>query len=447
MNTSYLADRKWPLLFGALLLLGALALAYKYARPAVPRTITMSTGAPGGAYEAYAKRYASALAEERITLKLVASRGAVENLARLQDEKSGVDIAFVQNGLVDRDKTDGGSLESLGSMFYEPVFLFFRPQPAQPEVTRIAQLKGKRIAIGADGSGTRVLALALLELNGIDASNSALIAQNADDAARALKEGSLDAIFIVAGISAPVVQALFRDTSVRIANLELADTYARRLGFINPVTIERGVVDVFQQIPAQSIRTVATTSSLVAREDLHPAIAYLLVRTSTRIHGASSSLAQAGEFPSFSKQQDFPHSSEAERLLKDGVPFLYRHLPFSVANFVSRALVFLVPLFAIVISLFDWIPKLVGLRVKGKVYRHYEELKRIDQAAAAAGTLRELDLLTERLAALDVTVGHLAIPNNYANEQFGIRDHMDLVRVRIERKRDALLQGMQASAA
>jgi hypothetical protein len=225
---------------------------------------------------------------------------------------------------------------------------------------------------------------------------------------------------------------------VRVASLELAETYSRRLGFINPIVIERGVIDVHNQVPPQTVHTVATTSSLVAREDLHPAIAYLLVRASTRIHGGAGVIAKPGEFPSFAKQQDFPHSADAERLRKDGVPFLYRHLPFNVANFISRSIVFLLPLFAIAISLTDWIPKIIGVRVKSKIYRHYKELKQIDHDVLGANSLPELEELVERLAVLDATVGRINIPNNYSNEQFGIRDHMDLVRVRLERKRAAL---------
>jgi TRAP transporter TAXI family solute receptor len=438
MKFSIDSERRWLYAIAGLAIIVLLALAYKFARPAVPRVLTMSTGGASGAYEAYAKRYAAALAEEGITLKLLPSKGAVENIERLRREGSGVDLAFVQNGLSDRDETANGALESLGSMFYEPVFLFYRSQPTLPALTRIAQLKGRRIAIGAQGSGTRVLAMSLLNLNGINAATATLVEQSADESALALREGSLDAVFIVANVTAPVVQSLFRDSAVSVASLELADTYSRHLGFINPIVIERGVIDVQNRVPPQVVRTIATTSSLVARDDLHPAIAYLLVRASERIHGGASLLASPGEFPSFAKQQDFPHSAEAERLRKEGVPFLYRHLPFNVANFISRSIVFLVPLFAIAISLSDWIPKIIGLRVKAKVYKHYKELKRIDLAVVEAQSLQGLNELAERLSDLDAIVGRLNIPNNYSNEQFGIRDHMDLVRVRIERKRGVL---------
>jgi uncharacterized protein len=424
----------------ALVTVALMALAYKYARPAVPSTVTISTGGAGGAYEAYAKRYAAALAEEGITLKLLPSKGAVENLERLQNEKSGVDLAFVQNGLADREKAESGSLESLGSFFYEPVFVFYRPQASRPAITHLAQLKGAKIGIGAEGSGTQVIARALLELNGVNENSASFVAASNDEAAVSLREGSLDAVFIVAAATAPVVQILFRDGSTRVADLALSEAYSRRLGYVNPVTIERAVIDVPNQIPAQAVRTVATTSSLVARDDLHPALTFLLLRAAKKIHGPSNPISKPGEFPSFAMQQDFPHSADAERVLKEGVPFLYRYLPFKFANFISRAIVFLIPLLAILVSLSDWIPKVIGMRVKSKLYAHYKEMKRIDEAIRSASSLHELNAATQRLAELDATVGALSIPNNFSNEQFGIRDHMDLVRVRIERKREALSQ-------
>ncbi|MGL5005057.1 MAG: TAXI family TRAP transporter solute-binding subunit [Casimicrobium sp.] len=443
MSINFDSERRWLYIAMAAVVIALMALAFKFARPAVPSTVTMSKGGAGGAYEAYAQRYAAALAEEGITLKLVPSKGAVENLQRLQDEKSGTDLAFVQNGLADRDKAEEGSLESLGSFFYEPVFVFYRPQATLPAITNIAQLKGMRIGIGSEGSGTQVLARALLSLNGVDANNAKFVAASNDEAATALREGSLDAIFVVANATAPLVQTLFRETSLRVADLEFSEAYSRRLGYVNPVIVERGVIDVPNQIPAQTVRTVATTTSLVARDDLHPAITFLLMRAAKKLHGVSNPISKPNEFPSFAMQQDFPHSADAERVLKEGVPFLYRHLPFKFANFISRAIVFAIPLLAILVSLSDWIPKIIAMRVKRKLYTHYKEMKRIDEAIRGADSIDALETAAQRLSELDATVGRLNIPNNYSNEQFGIRDHMDLVRVRVERKRETLQASLE----
>ena len=423
----------------ALVLFGGLALAYKYARPAVPKEIVMSTGSAGGAYESFAKRYAAALAEEGIKLTLKPSKGATENLARLLDEKSDVDIALVQNGLMEKEKAEDTSLESLGSFFYEPVLVFYRPQSFKKTVQSFGDLTGKRVAIGPEGSGTRVLATSLLELHKIKAGGATtLLDLGGEDAAQALRNGSTDVAIFVGSAASPLIQSMFRDASLRVADLDYAETYARSLSQVTVVNLPVGVIDVAAGLPAQNIRTVATTSSLVARDDLHPAVTFLLMRAAKRIHGGAGPVAKVNEFPSFAYAQDFPNSGAAERLLKEGTPFLYRYLPFKFANFVSRAIVFLIPLLAVLISLSDWIPKIITMRVKGKLFKHYKEMKAIDEAVRAANTADELNQATTQLDALDAAVGRIKVPTNYSNDQFGIRDHMDLVRVRIERKRETL---------
>ncbi len=417
--------------------LASLVLAYQRARPAVPAQVVMSTGAAGGAYDAFAQRYVAALAEEGVKLRLVPSKGAVDNLARLEVEGGEVDLAFVQNGLANRDKTQDGALASLGSMFYEPVLLFYRPRAFAQPLTSLAGLQGKTVAAGPPGSGTRVLAQSLMDLHKLGTA-TVLRAEGGQDAANALKAGSVDAAFFVGSTSAPLIEALFRDRTLAVADLALADTYARRLPQVAAVTLPPGVIDVPSLLPARAVRTVAATSSLVVREDLHPAVVFLLMRAARKIHSGADSVAPANTFPNLTLQQDFPPSPEAERFLREGTPFLYRYLPFKLANFASRAVLFLIPLLALLLPLTDWIPKLIGMRVKRKLFRHYGDMKQIDEQVRTAGSAAQLDAASAQLDALDAAVGRLRIPLAYGTEQFGVRDHMDLLRVRIERQRAAL---------
>jgi TRAP-type uncharacterized transport system substrate-binding protein len=439
MNTQFFSDNKWTTLIGTIVLVGGMALAYKYARPAVPKVVVMSTGSAGGAYESFAKRYALALAEEGITLTLRPSKGATENLSRLLDEDSGVDLALVQNGLIDREKAEETSLESLGSFFYEPALVFYRPQSFTKPVQSLGDLLGKRIAVGPEGSGTRVLATSLLALHDIKAGGaSTLLDVGGESAAAALREGKIDVALFVGNANAPLIQSLFRDAGLGVADLDYAETYARRLSQVTAVNLPAGVIDVAAGLPAQSVRTVATTSSLVARDDLHPAVTFLLMRAAKRMHGGAGPIAKVNEFPTFAYSQDFLPSADAERLMKEGTPFLYRYLPFKFANFISRGIVFLIPLLALLISLSDWIPKIIAMRAKNKLFKHYKEMKAIDEAIRSANTSDELNAAATQLDALDAAVGRLKIPVAHSNDQFGVRDHMDLVRVRIERKREAL---------
>ena len=149
---------------GMVLLLSAVAIwiAFHFVRPAPPDTITIASGPEGTTLWTYAEQYRKILARNDVTLKILPSEGSVDNLKRLSDPNSNVDVGFVQGGL--SNLVDIGNLVSLGSMFYEPLAVFYRGAPLE----RLSELKGRRIAIGLEGSGTRILALTLLKANGIE---------------------------------------------------------------------------------------------------------------------------------------------------------------------------------------------------------------------------------------------------------------------------------------
>ena len=132
------------------------------AEPAPPKVVVMSTGALDGAYHAFAVRYKAHLAQYGITLELRPSAGSVENVDRLKARRDGVSLALVQGGIANAENAP--ELVTLGSMFYEPTWLFYR---SARSIELGNQLRGKRIAIGAPGSGTRVVGLHIVREIGL----------------------------------------------------------------------------------------------------------------------------------------------------------------------------------------------------------------------------------------------------------------------------------------
>ena len=131
--------------------------AFQFVEPAPPKRIVITTGGEAGAYYQFAQRYAAILAKNGITLEVKSSAGSLENLSRLQADEA--QVGFVQGGVMppkeDPDAEDDSGLLSLGSLFYEPVWVFYR---GERDLTRLTELRGKRIAIGQEGSGVRQLA-------------------------------------------------------------------------------------------------------------------------------------------------------------------------------------------------------------------------------------------------------------------------------------------------
>jgi TRAP-type uncharacterized transport system substrate-binding protein len=419
--------------FVPILLVSALAIwaAVRLIQPAPPNTLTISAGPRGSTFWNAAQRYKDILARNRVTLNVLESEGSAENLRRLLDPNAKVDVAFVQDGIA-HGKTDG--LMSLGSVAYVPVAIFYHG----PTVEWLSQFKGQRIAIGAEGSGTRELALALLAANGITPGGpTKLLPLSGDDAAKALVEGKVDAAFLT-GDSAqpPVMVKLFRTPNIQFYDFTQAHAYAGRFPYLTRIELPMGSLDLGKNIPSQTLQMVAPTAELVARTSLHPALSDLLIEAAREVHGKASVLQRAGDFPA-PLAHDFPISDDAARYYKSGKSFLYRTLPFWIASLADRLLVVLVPIIVVLIPGLRLVPSLYAWRVRSRIYRWYGALIAIERGALSETSQAERDTLIERLDAIEEAVNGLKMPLAYADQFYVLREHIGFVRERLTRAREA----------
>lgn len=398
--------------------------------PTPPRSLTIATGPQGSAYAVVAQRYREILARTGVDLRLRPTAGSVENLALLRDPRSGVSAAFLQGGLA--VAADAPELVSLGTLFYEPVWLFRR---ATGRPTGADTLCGKRLAIGQDGSGTRLLALRLLGFAGIDERNAVLLPLGPQDAADALVTGSIDAAVIVASWHAPSVQRLLAAPGIEVISFARADAQVARNPFLSKLVLPAGVVDLVRNIPPADVVLLAPKASLVVCGDLHPALQYLLLDAASAVHAPPDVFNHAGEFPA-AEAIDVPLAENARQYYKSGRPFLQRYLPFWLASLAGRLIFVLVPLFGVVLPLLRWLPGLFGWNVRRKIYRLYVDLKRIDLEAEALPAGADTSALAARLDALEQRAGHLRFPRFYASTAYTFRHHVRLVRERLETRRE-----------
>jgi len=418
-------------LLGSVLLL----LAYLWLQPAPPKRVVLATGVEQGAYSEFGKRYAAALAKHGIQVELRATQGAADNLALLRDRASGVDLAFVQGGAdVARSGSEAdprdADLQSLGSMFYEPVWLFYRSQSAQalikaPRLDRLAQLAGWRVNIGAPGSGVPNLALRLLDANRIDPTTITLQQLPQTPAVVELLEGKLDAIVLASAPESLMVQMLLQTPGVQLFDFAQADAYTRRFGFLSAVTLPRGVVDLASDLPSADVRMVAPTATLVARSDLHPALAQLFVQAAQQAHGEAGWFQRQGDFPN-ARDGERELSPEAQRFYRSGTPWLQRFLPFWMANLIDRMWLALLSIVAVLIPLTRIVPPLVEMRIRSRVFRWYGRLRAIESSRQPAATLlAELD-------AIEVNVAQIQVPLSYTDELYALKSHIQFVRRRLQ---------------
>jgi TRAP-type uncharacterized transport system substrate-binding protein len=427
-----------PLVVGLLIVLLVLGLyaAYRVLDPTPEKQLVIATGPEQGAYVEFAKRYQPLLRANGIDVELRATQGSSENLALLRRSDSGVDAAFVQGGVEPTDLDGPRGVASLGSVAYEPIWLFYsqaserRLLGATP-LTRLSQLAGWRIDTGPDGGGGGPLFRRLLEANRLDPAQLQFGDKAAVHAVVDLVQGNTDAVLLIAAAEAPLVQYLLRTPGVRLFEFTQAEAYTRRFAFLRALTLPRGIVDLAADQPPHDVPLVAATASLVVRDGLHPALVQLLVQAAQQAHGDAGWFNRAGEFPNPSAS-DLPLAPEAARYYRDGLPWLQRYLPFWLANFIDRMWIVLLPLLAIMIPLSRILPPLVELRVRSRVYRWYAHLRAVEHALEQPAA--PLAALRAEIERIDAQVERVGVPLSYTHELYELRSHIQLVQRRIDER-------------
>jgi uncharacterized protein len=418
--------------------------AYLIVDPAPPRHVVLGTGQQNSAYDVFGKRYQELLKKEGISVALQGSHGSRDNLKLLKEGKA--DIAFMQSGTTDEAAPEREGLVSLGSLFTEPVWLFLREKKGQPPLTQLTQLRGMRINIGARGSGTPRLVRQILAVNGVEREDLQTTQLDNTPATVELLEGRIDGLVFAAAPDDPLIQMLLQTPGVYLFDFAQAEAYTRRLPFLTHVTLPRGIVDLGRDLPARDYHLIAPTATLVAREDLHPALVELFVQAAAKIHGGAGWFQQQGQFPS-AKYTEIPVADEAAKFYKDGAPFLQRYMSFWLANFLDRMWVLVLALSALILPLSKIVPPLYVWRVRSRIYRWYGQLRTVESAIedavdvppAERGAIYAAQL--ERLNEIEERVNHLSIPLSFADDLYGLRSHVHFVRQRIEG-----LMGGQAAA-
>jgi TRAP-type uncharacterized transport system substrate-binding protein len=420
-----------------LLALALIVLAYWVLDPTPPRTVVLATGVDQGAYAEFGRRYAAILKRHGIDVQLKPTQGAAENLTLLRDERSGVDIAFAQGGAEgERRRVDGEvddeRLVSLGSLFHEPVWLFYREEAAQrllknADLTGLPQLVGWRVNLGAPGSGVAPLFELMLQANRVDPASLQVSRQALTPAVVEFLEGRLDALVVVSAPESLMVQLLLQSPGIKLASFPQAEAYARRFPFMSRVTLPRGVVELARDVPPADVRLVAPTATLVARSTLHPALQQLFVQAAVEVHSGPGWFQRKGDFPN-AENTDRPVAAEAQRVYKNGVPWLQRYLPFWAANLADRMWVALLAIVAVLIPLSRVLPPLYEFRIRSRVFRWYGQLRAVEESRGERPVqelLRELDDIEQR-------AHRVQVPLSYADELYALRSHIQLVRRRLQ---------------
>ncbi len=426
-------------LIALILLVGA----YFVLKPNPPRRVVLATGPEQSDYDEFGKRYAAALKRHDIEVVLRPTQGSSANRHLLRDAKEKVDFGFVRGGSSDAiraedEKGTGLPLVALGSLFLEPVWIFYRTQAAAKlpgkKLTRLDQVRGWRINAGGRGAGSANLFTKLLIANGLQREDVKLDRLDPTHAAIALFNKELDAMMLVTAPESQILQMLLRSPGIELFEFAQAEAYTRRFGYLDAVTLPRGIADLPHDVPPRNISLVGPTAMMVARENTHPALIQLFVQAARDIHAEPGWFARSGQFPN-KDDIEFPLAPEAERYYKNGPPLMQRYLPFWLANLVDRMWVVLISIIAILIPLGRVVPPLYTFRIRSRIFRWYRQLRQIEDSLSAKKAGAEE--LTEELNRLDAKVERVSVPLSYTDELYSLRGHIALVRQRLAEAQQA----------
>jgi uncharacterized protein len=404
---------------------GLSLMGYRLLRPFPPRTLTMATGMESGSYAAFGESYRRVLARDGIRVRLRQTSGALENLDLLRNKRQGVMAGFIQ-GTAGRIE-QGSGLVTLGAVAYTPLWVFYRGPATYDD---LAQLRGKRIAIGPEGSGVRKYSLDLLRVSGALTPQTTLVDLSFVQANRALLENKVDAIMTFSTPDNRLIEELLDSRSIKLMNMSQAEAYTRRFPDLSHVVLPKGVVDPARRFPASDIDLLSPTTNLIVRKDLHPALVYLLLKASVEIHGNSSWVNRAGEFPTLVVQDD-PISEQAQKYYKSGGSWLYGYLPFWAATFVERLTLVLIPLGVIMVPLIGIAPWVYTWRNRSRYHPLYRRLRELQKEILDKKETDDVAPYTRRLQEIEDAAALIHTSVAFYDELFILNEHIEMVRLRL----------------
>ncbi len=403
------------LIFIALLYFGS-----RFLPPLAPDHLTIATGSKSGIYYQSALKYKALLAEQKVHVDIVTTNGSVEALRLLKAGK--VDIAFVQGG-----SSDGFEKEpftSLASLYNEPIWVYY-PDKREEELLYLNALRGKRIVIGAEGSGTKALAVKLLAANGITPKNSTFLALGSEAGAQALFDGDADALFSIIGTFAPLTKALLLDPQIRLMDFTRTRAYTVRYPFLNAVTLDEGVMDLQYNLPPEAKHLIAATANLVSRDTIHPDLVRLVLQAAQKVHGQAGIFRTQGEFPSASRLV-FPLNVDAEVYLRDGETWLEKIFPFWIASIVKRVIFLLIPVIVMMVPIIKLLLPLFNWRSRYKIYRWYKTLNEIEEEMEEYDATQRHHAINTLENAL-INIQKVDVPLSHRREYYDLIQHFELI--------------------
>lgn len=403
--------------------------------PLPPSKLTITSGPIDGMYYRHAQRYAELLGQYGLDVTVQESAGSGQNLARLRDPQLPAQMAFVQGGFATSDNVSTVEkrqrLLTVANVDVEPVWIFSKIK----ELDSLQQLQGKRVSIGQINSGSRVVAMKLLDQVRLEIKDLLISETTGLAAVQALQNGQIDASIFVASPAAPVVRAMLSTPGIYLVRLKRSAALSERIPYLEPRLIAAGMLDPANKQPEQDSLLLTTVASVVVSEDLHPAIQRLIAAVAMQVHSGAGPFYKAGDFPNL-RFIDFPSSPYTRSVLINGQPWLEKTFSLIVSQWLWRLLFIGLPLILLAWIACHFVPAYMRWMIESHINRWYGELKFIEHDLESS-KLSGLDFSRQhtQLRSIEVSATQFSAPQEFMKRLYTLRHHIDFVRQKLLRKR------------
>jgi hypothetical protein len=336
-----------------------------------------------------------------------------------------VQIAFVTGGLSDSKHAPG--VLSLGTVYDQPFWIF---HPANVQLDQLPQLKGKRIAVGPEGSATRHMAEQVLGKAGVNSETATLLPFAGEAADQALKDAQVDAVWIIGVPEATAVQSFLRSPNVRPMNFPMSEAFTRIFPDLTRMTLPQGTIDIERVIPSNDVQLIGTKSKVLIRSDLHPEIVQLLLQTMKEVHSGADLFHRSGEYPNGS-DSEYTVAPTAIDFYKSGPSFMQRHLPLWISTHVQRAIAVLVTGIAIGLPLLHFLPQSYNWMIRRRLFYWYAELRTLEASFESITSHKLLIDKQVEIERIEDGLSKIHFPLTFSDQVYNLRHHIDLVRRKI----------------
>ncbi len=243
--------------------------------------LALGTGATTGTYYPLGNAFANVWSTrmEKVSVMAHSTRGSVDNIELLRRKELSLGIAqsdIVLSAVKGTGSFAGNSypeLRVLSALFPEVVQIVV---PRDSEIETIEQLRGRKVVVGAPGSGNALTSLQLLKAAGIGADQFEPVFLSYDEAIQAMERGEFAAATIIAGVPTRVIKELHQRIGVRILSFSsnaIMD-FTGKLPYLSHISIASGTYPDQKE----KIETVALMALLVSNDQLSDDLAYRLLQ-------------------------------------------------------------------------------------------------------------------------------------------------------------------------